>query len=121
MRKAWKIRTAMVLGLALIGCMLLSNTQTAEARPQYNKQFVVVYPKLAALQKKSKCGTCHPMKSKKVLNSYSKAVKAALPGKNCKDKDAITKAFKAAEGKMSDVAGKTFGQLIEDGKLPNAK
>ena len=122
MHTTWKMKTAIVLGLALLGCLLLSHTQTANARPQYTKQFVVDYPALKDLAKKAKCKICHPEKKKKVINSYGKAMKEGLPGKkkNCKDKPAITKAFKDSEPKPSDIPGKTFGDLIKEGKLPNA-
>ncbi len=121
MQNVWKIRLTVIMGLAVAGMVLMTSSQQAEARPKYIKVFAKTYPKLAKLAKAQKCLVCHPKKSKKVINSYGKSVKPGLPKKNCKDEDAIKKAIVGAEGKESDVAGKTFGQLIEDGKLPNAK
>ena len=79
MRKAWKMNMAIILGLALLGCMTLSHTQTANARPLYTKQFAATYPQLRAQLKKVKCKMCHPEKKKKVLNKCGKAMKEGLP------------------------------------------
>ncbi|VAX35737.1 hypothetical protein MNBD_PLANCTO02-2664 [hydrothermal vent metagenome] len=121
MQKVWKIRVALIIGLAVVGMGVITSQQQANARPKYIKVFAKTYPELGKLAKTAKCLVCHPKKSKKTQNSYAKAMKLGLPKKNCKDLDAIKKALVAAESKPSDVKGKTFGELIKAGKLPNAK
>ena len=120
MQNVWKIRLTIILGVAVAGMVLMTSQQEANARPKYIKVFAKTYPKLAKQAKAEKCLVCHPKKSKKVLNTYGKSIKPNLPKKNSKDEAKIKKAIEGAEGEDSDVAGKTFGDLIKDGKLPNA-
>lgn len=113
------LRTA-VCCFAFAGLLLIGSSDS-QARPQYGKAFPTEYPKLAEQAKEAKCGLCHPGKSKKMRNSYGMAVGAGLGMKNQKNAKMISAALKGAESKKSDVEGKTFGDLIKEGKLPNAK
>ncbi len=103
----------------LAGMAIVAVPESAEARPQYLKQFAAKYPKVADAAKEAKCGVCHYGDSKKNNNDYGKAVKDALgDAKNVKNDDAIVKALDAAGKQMSETHKKTFAELIEDGKLP---
>ncbi|QDT35924.1 hypothetical protein [Stratiformator vulcanicus] len=111
------LRNILAGGVALAALVLLAAPQ-AEARPQYMKQFPKQYPALQAEAKMNKCGVCHYGKSKKNLDDYGSALKGKLGKKNEKDVEKITEALEAIESMDSSVEGKTFGDLIEEGKLP---
>jgi hypothetical protein len=114
-----KSATWLVCGLALAGLVLASAARTAEARPDYlNKGFIPTYEKVKAEAEKVKCNVCHYGDSKKNRNDYGKAVGEALGAANIKDVDKVKEALKKAEKGKSSVEGKTFGDLINDGKLP---
>ena len=109
MRKIWTW-VAVVAALAI--------TADAQARPDYlNKGFTPTYPALKAEIETAKCGVCHGS-DKKVRNDYGKAVGAALGEPKVTDVEKIKAALKKAEGEKSSTEGKTFGDLIKDGKLP---
>ena len=93
----------------------------AQARPDYlNKGFGPAYPALKAEVETAKCGVCHFGDKKTNRNDYAKAVGEALgaDAKNVKDEAKIKEALMKAEKGKSSVEGKTFGDLIKDGKLP---
>ena len=116
-------RTKKLAGLALVGAFALGLmlVQQADARPQYNKAFKAAYSSNEAVQKAG-CMACHPMKDdKKVRNDYGSAVGKLVGEKNQKDEAKIGEALKKAEGEKSSVEGKTFGDLLKDGKLPGDK
>jgi len=111
---------ASVLGAIVAVIVCVSAPQKAEARMQYFKEFEGVYKdKLQGIDTK-KCGICHGGKdgaNKKKLSAYAKELSTALGGKNIKDVDKIKDAFKAVEAKDAG-DGKTFGDLLKDGKFP---
>ena len=114
MRKISTKLFAAVGALAILGAAV--SAPEAQARPQYLKSFIESYPSLADAAKMKKCGICHP-KDKKMRLDYGKAVGEGLGKKNQKDAKVIAESLKKAESaKNSD--GKTFGELIKDGKLP---
>jgi hypothetical protein len=121
MRQRWIVRTGLFLGLSLAAGFFISGQQRAEARPLYfMKAFRPAYPKLDAEIKKAQCTVCHYGMNKKDRNNYGTALHEAL-GKNekeIKDLEKVTQALKKIEEKPSAVSGKTFGQLIQEGKLP---
>lgn len=121
MRRVWIVRSAIVFGLALAATLLVSGRNHAQARPQYLiKAFRPSYPQLEAETKKVKCNICHFGKKKTNRNNYGSTLHEALGegAKNIKDADKVKAALKVIEEKESAVDGKTFGQLIEEGKLP---
>ena len=113
MRKSW---TLFACGLALAAANVWL-APTADARPEYNTQFWDAYPSLKDLKDATKCEACHG-KDKKVRNDYGKSVGEALGEAKVKDAEKIKGALKKAEAGKSSVDGKTFGDLIKDGKLP---
>ena len=115
MSKAWKFSLA-----GIVAAMMVAGQSSVEARPQYLGAFTKNYTDLAAEANKAKCAICHG-KDKKERNNYGAALGKAIGKKNEKDADALKAALKKAEAGKSDVEGKTFGDLIKDGKLPNAK
>jgi hypothetical protein len=108
----------MVGGLALGALVLASLGHEAEARPPYLKEFIGTYPAVKSEAESSKCLVCHYGESKKNRNDYGKAFGEALGSPNIKEAEKIVAALKKSEAGKSAVDGKTFGQLIADGKLP---
>jgi len=109
----------MVFGVAIAALVLASATRDAHARPAYLKEFENTYPKLAEQAKTIKCNICHYGDEKKNRNDYGKALAKNLGDmKNVKDAEKIKEVLKKTEKEKSSVEGKTFGDLLEDGKLP---
>lgn len=117
-----KTNLSMAGFLTLAGAVALAVClgSSADARPNYNKAFQAKYPDLEAA-KTAKCGVCHEGMDKKVRNDYGKAFGKDLAGKKVMDADQINGALDKVAGEASAVDGKTFGDLIKDGKLPNTK
>ena len=95
----------------------------AFAIKQFADEFKELYVKegtpLAAAVETAKCNVCHAGKSKKERNAYGEALGKLLDKKADKDdKEKILKALDEVAKMPSMVAGKTFGDLIADGKLP---
>jgi cytochrome c2 len=108
-------------GALLLALLVLSSGQ-AEARPPFVGVFKKAYPELAKNKEiKINCAVCHSTKEnkkKKHRNNYGVALKKVLGKKNEKDKEKIAAALKKIAAEKSHVEDKTFGDLIEDGKLP---
>jgi hypothetical protein len=115
MRKSW---TWIACGVAFVGAALLMGPQDAQARPDYLKGFNAEYPALKDQAESTKCGICHFGEKKSNRNDYGKAMGEALGEKNSKDAEKIKAALKKAEAGKSATEGKTFGDLLKDGKLP---
>ncbi|MCH2210716.1 MAG: hypothetical protein MK110_05405 [Fuerstiella sp.] len=112
----------MFAGALLIAFVVLPS-EDAVARPPYKRLYQKVYPDLAKTEGvKIGCSVCHPVKSKKIRNNYGVALKKELgvtdPKKWVKDKKVVTEALKKLESQKSHVKGKTYGDLIKEGKLP---
>ena len=105
---------------AVAGAVWLSlPTPNAEARPQYLEQFKKTYEPLAETAAAKKCSVCHGMGKKTERNKYGQAIASVLGDeKNVKDDKAVEKALRGVEEKESSLEGKTFGDLIKEGKLP---
>ena len=96
----------------------IGNAQ-CDARPDYLKEFKANYPKLAEQAETTKCNICHYGDKKTNRNDYGKAfAKNFGDMKNVKDAEKIKEVLKKTEKEKSSVEGKTFGDLLEDGKLP---
>ncbi len=115
MRKSW---TWIACGMAFVGAALVSGPQDAQARPGYLKSFNATYPALKDAAEGAKCGICHFGEKKSNRNDYGKAMGEALGAKDVKDATAVEAALKKIEAGKSSTDGKTFGDLIKDGKLP---
>lgn len=111
-----KCVTAIVCGGVL--SVILGLGGSVEARPPYLKEFTGTYEKLKKDAEDKKCNVCHYGDSKKNKNDYGKAVGGALGMANVKEAEKIVEALKKAEKEKSSVEGKTFGDLLADGKLP---
>lgn len=117
MKQFLKFGVAAAVVMALISVTETSQ-RSVQARPTYAKAFVATYPGLEAAAKEAKCNVCHEGTSKKMRNAYGKALAKSLGEPNVKDEAAIVAGLKKTEGEKSAVEGKTFGDLIKDGKLP---
>ena len=103
--------------MAVAGVVFMSNLKSVEARPKYFTVFKKQYPKVTEA-KKVKCSVCHFGKKKKNRNDYGKTLEKLVGKKNQKNNKKIKDAFKKAESVKSSTEGKTFGDLLKDGKLP---
>ena len=95
-------------------------TRQAQARPNYCKTFIAQYENVKEA-KEAKCAICHPGKEKKERNAYGVALSKCLGAEKIKDEAKIKESLKKVEGEKSAVEGKTFGDLLKDGKLPASK
>jgi cytochrome c553 len=121
-------KTASLLALlAVAGLMMVTAPEPADARPQYLKAFTAKYDKVKdEIDKRkpltAKCAVCHGKegKDKKLLSDYGTELKKAvlaLGKNNQRDPEKIDKAFDAA-AEVQCEEGKTYGELLESGKLP---
>ena len=118
-QRIWIIPVFVVL---LSSCLIGRNS---EARPKFSKIFQTTYEKEYVgkdLGGKS-CTICHDKTNdnKYLSNDYGEAMKESLSGKNTKEESVIVSALKDTEEKPSAVEGKTFGDLIREGRLPASK
>ena len=115
MRSLKNLGRFVTVGACLLAFSMMSGT--AEARPKYMTGFKALYAaKLSGV--KITCACCHPTKSKKDRNDYGAALGKVLTKKNETDADKIKAALGKIEKEKSGTDGKTFIDLIEDGKLP---
>ncbi len=116
-RTTGRLVTAVTLFFALF---VMSGS--VSARPNFVGVFKKTYPDLAKSREvKVNCAVCHNTKDnkkKKHRNNYGVALKEELGTTKEKDKKKIAAALKAIESQKSHVEGKTFGDLIREGKLP---
>jgi hypothetical protein len=118
------------LAVSLLSVFVLGVcTQSAWALPAVAKLWIEdAYAKSPVVEaaKEAKCNVCHFGTSKKNRNDYGLALSKvgvtkinydALKGDQEKLNATLKELFKKAEGEKS-VNGKTFGELIKEGKLP---
>ena len=117
MRKSWNVISALC-GVAFLG-VIFAAAQTADARPQYFDTFKGQYQNVMEANKQ-KCNVCHYGKSKKNRNNFGELFGKTLGQKNVpKDKqEPVKEALTKVESEKSAVEGKTFGDLLKEGKLP---
>ncbi len=109
--------TWLVCGAVLAALVFVATAQDAQARPKYMGAFKEAYPALATQADTIKCNVCHFGDKKTNRNDYGMAVGKALGEKNIMDAEKIKEGLKKAEAEKN-ADGKTFGELIKDGKLP---
>ncbi|HWB08264.1 MAG TPA: hypothetical protein VG826_03530 [Pirellulales bacterium] len=108
----------------IVFAVLLSGISSKDvgARPVYFEAFKEKYASDAdsdygKLVAKTKCAVCHPKSdNKKERNAYGMALSKVVT-KNEKNKAKVGEALGKIEEEKSP-GGKTFGELIKDGKLP---
>lgn len=116
------LRFACAVGVLLAA----ASSRPALAIKQFETEFKAVYVKegtpLAAEVANAKCNVCHMGKDKKDRNAYGQALADRLDKKADKDNaEKIRKVLAEVAALPSDPANAgapTFGQLIEQGKLP---
>jgi hypothetical protein len=113
----------LVLAAVAMGACGLMTPEQAQARQPYFNNFKELYTKLdSAKVDETKCGICHGGEkgaNKKKLSKYAQELKSALGKSNVKEPEDIKKALKAVEAKDAG-DGKTYGDLLKDGKFPAA-
>lgn len=121
-------------GLVACGVVLAGSPRPALAIPPFKKEFDAKYVKkdgtdvekeFAAKAEKVKCNTCHKGKTKKERNAYGDAL-AELLDKKADEKDLkkIQESLDKVAGmksKADDPSSPTFGELIQQGKLPGGE
>ena len=120
-----------LLGISMGMLPMLWSGSTAQAHPQFKKEFDKKYVKkppttdqekmFSEAASKAKCNTCHKGKDKKGRNSYGEALAKLLTKKDRKDVPKINSALvevEKAHSKTDDPTSPTFGDLIQQGKLP---
>ena len=117
MRNVWKTRLVTLLTCGVAGLVMAASFNSVDARPNYFAEFKKNYPNFKPAET-AKCTICHFGKEKKNRNDYGKTVQKALGAEKVMVKAKIVDAFKKAAGEKSSVEGKTFGDLINEGKLP---
>lgn len=105
-----------ILNVLLTAVSISLASPTAEARPAYKKVFEETYPAVKQANSVT-CAACHG-EAKTERNNYGQAMTEVLAEKNVKDADQIATALKKIESQPSAVAGKSFGDLLKEGKLP---
>jgi hypothetical protein len=106
-----------VVAVAFAGLLFVSQPEPAQARMEYLKAFSGKYDKVKDAANTKKCGVCHGAQ-KKDRSDYAKAIEKALGAKMVKDMDKINKALDEAAKGDSGNGGKTYGDLLNDGTLP---
>ncbi len=109
--------TWLVCGAVLAALVFVATAQDAQARPKYMGAFKEAYPALVTQADTIKCNVCHFGDKKTNRNDYGMAVGKSLGEKNVMDAEKIKEGLKKAEAEKN-ADGKTFGELIKDGKLP---
>jgi hypothetical protein len=119
--------------LLTLSCgVVLTVVSSAQAIPAFNKEFMDKYVKkepatdsekaLATAVAKVKCNVCHMGTNKKMRNPYGTALKGLLDKKtDIKNIAKIQAALEKVSGmksKPDDPSSPTFGELLEQGKLP---
>lgn len=107
----------MTLAALVAGAVLSADPRPVQARKEYLDCFVAKYESVADLAKEQKCLVCHGKKQKAQRSDYAKALEKALGEKMVKDKDKIGKALDSVAAQQY-ADGKTYGDLLKDGKLP---
>ena len=121
-------RFSVAVGL-VVAVAAASASRPAFAIKQFFDEFKTMYVKadstdpaekaLATAVETEKCNVCHVGKSKKERNAYGEALAGLLDKKeDAKNVDKIRQALEEVAALPSAVAGKTFGDLIAEGKLP---
>jgi hypothetical protein len=124
----------LIVVVGFMAGMVLARVEVVHATDAFKKEFEQKYVKkepgsdaekaLAEAYAKAKCNVCHVGATKKKRNSYGQALNTMITKKDIKDKgkiqDALDKAAKM-KSKEGDDSSPTFGELIEQGKLPGGE
>jgi hypothetical protein len=115
-----KFVSVAVLAGAALAVFVGFSGKTAKAIPPFKKEWDGMYAKdgapIAKVAAEAKCNICHKGTDKKMRNGYGMAI-SSLIKKTEKDPEKIREALTKVEG-MKSSDGKTFGELIKEGKLP---
>ncbi len=100
--------------------LLLTNSPSVEARPEYKKGFDTKYKDFYdKANTKITCDVCHVKDKKKERVEYGSKYGEALVDKKVKDMKKIEEALGKIEEMPSPVEGKKFIDLIKEGKYPS--
>jgi hypothetical protein len=116
----------------LLACVAISwNARPADAEKWLPEQFAAKYvkgrsadPKDAAFKQaveRADCTICHAGMKGKGLNTYGRELSKVIRKRDMKDKEKVSAAFDkvaAVKSDRDDPNAPTFGELIQQGKLP---
>ncbi len=125
-------KLAMALCLSMVACGLLASAPSVLAIGPFKDEFEAKYVKpdssdpkdvaFAAAVTEGQCNVCHVGANKKDRNGYGRALAGLLNWQeDRKNKEKIQSVLDQVGGMKSaqdDANSPTFGQLIEQGKLP---
>ena len=94
---------------------------SADARPNYNKAFQAKYPDLEAAEKRPSAAFATKAWTRRSATTTARRLVRTWAARRVMDADQINGALDKVAGEPSAIDGKTFGDLIKDGKLPNTK
>lgn len=123
-RNCWRPTViCLVIGGTLVSCF-----ESAEARLQYRKHFIKQYPQVKERNSRAmNCLICHDTKDgsdttpdHEKHNNYGTALKEVIE-KNERDPKNIEESLREVESMPSAIEGKTFGDLLNEGRLPASK
>jgi cytochrome c553 len=103
--------------IAAVAVVLGLMTSNAQAQRQYLDAFKAKYTKISADDAKKGCAICHGTENKKQRSDYAQALGKALGATKVKEVEKINAALTEVEGKEYE-DGKTYGSLLNEGKLP---
>jgi hypothetical protein len=108
--------------LALASFLICLPCAQSQAYPKYPGVFSSTYLSEYGGKQAGSCAICHDKTPDKYpLNNYGEAMSEISKGKRLNSEDAIRSALRDTEPKPSAVPGKTFGDLIKEGKAPSSK
>ena len=93
-----------------------------QGRPTYLKVFKTSYEQEYRNSPETiSCTVCHVGEKKQNRNNYGDAIANTTESKNEKDAVKLEKTLREVEKLPSAIPGKTFGDLIREGRLPGSK
>ncbi|MDB5343528.1 MAG: hypothetical protein JWP89_1905 [Schlesneria sp.] len=105
------------------GVASIFQSRLAEGCPQYKGMFLNTYAQEYQNVPQARwCLVCHAEGEDKLLrNNYGDAIATTLIKKNEKDADKFQSNLREVELLPSAIPGKTFGDLIKEGRSPASK
>lgn len=120
MRDVMRFRTLGTV-VKLGSCVWLLSSQTGLSAPLVGKVFTEVYKDAyRGNPAATKCLVCHQKdRGNSALNRYGSVLSEFLTAGSAVEKSVIAQSLRAAEDRASAIEGRSYGDLIKAGRLPN--